>query len=66
MAKSFNNIRVGKSFRLINYGEQFEFVVEEIYANDDCRLKDLHTLEHYNLNELINYGRGEDFDLAEI
>lgn len=66
MAKSFNNIRVGKAFRLINYGEQFEFVVEEIYANDDCRLKDLHTLEHYNLNELINYGRGEDFDLAEI
>ncbi len=66
MSKSFNNIRVGKAFRLINYGEQFEFVVEEIYADDDCLLKDLNTLEHYNLSDLINYGRGEDFDIHEI
>jgi len=66
MAKSFNNIRVGKSFRLINYGELFEFVVVEILANDDCKLKDLHTLEHYNLQELINYGQSDDFDIEEI
>ena len=66
MAKSFNNLRVGKRFRLTNFGESFEFEVLEILSDGDCQLKDLSTLEMYNLYNLIAFGKGEDFDLDEI
>ena len=65
MAKSFNNLRVGKKFKLTNFGEVSEFEVMEIMGNGDCRLRDIHTLEHYRLYELIAFGKGEDFDVSE-
>lgn len=65
MAKSFNNLRVGKKFKLTNFGEVSEFEVMEIMGNGDCRLRDIHTLENYRLYELIAFGRGEDFDVSE-
>ena len=66
MAKSFNNLRVGKNFRLINYGEVSEFEVLEIFNDGDCKLKDVNTLENYQLFDLIRFGRGEDFDITNI
>ena len=66
MAKSFNNLRVGKNFRLINYGEVSEFEVVEIFNDGDCKLKDINTLENYQLFDLIRFGRGEDFDLMDL
>ena len=66
MAKSFNNLRVGKKFRLINFGESFEFQVVEIMADGDCKLRDLHTLEDYNLFDLIRYGLGSDLEVRDI
>lgn len=66
MAKSFNNLRVGKKFTLINFSETFEFEVVEVLANGDYRLKDLNTLEYYNILELTQYGKGEDFDIDEL
>lgn len=66
MAKSFNNLRVGKFFRLINYGEVSEFEVLEIFNDGDCKLKDKNTLENYQLFDLIRFGRGEDFDLKDL
>lgn len=65
MAKSFNNLRVGKRFRLTNFGEVSEFEVVEILANGDCKLRDVYTLEFYTLYGLISFGRGEDFDVSE-
>jgi len=66
MAKSFNNLRVGKNFRLTNYGEVSEFEVIEIFNDGDCKLKDLGTLEKYKLFDLICFGKGEDFDLKDL
>ena len=66
MASSFNNLRVGKCFRLTNFGEVSEFEVIEILADGDCKLRDLHTLEHYTLYGLINFGKGEDFDVEDL
>ena len=66
MLKSFNNIRIGKKFRLINFSEVSEFEVLEIMGNGDSKLKDIHTLEAYTLFDLIRYGRGEDFDIMEL
>lgn len=66
MAKSFNNLRVGKTFRLVNYGETSEFQILEILADGNCKLKDIHTLENYELQDLVRYGMGEDFDVSEL
>ena len=63
---SFNVIRTGKKYRLINQGEQHEFVVENILANGDFKVKDLLTLERYYMKDLIKYGKGKDFLLEEI
>ena len=38
----------------------------EIMANGDCKLKDIHTLEFYDLHDLVRYGKGEDFEVIEI
>ena len=66
MAKSFNNLRVGKRFSLTNYGETSEFEVVDFISGGDCQLRDIHTLEPYRLFDLIRYGRGEDFDVSEM
>lgn len=62
---SFDVLRVGKKYRLINFGETHEFVIERILANGDFKVKDIHTMERYLLKELITYGQGKDFMLEE-
>jgi hypothetical protein len=57
---------VGKRFKLINFGESSEFEILEIMADGNCKLKDIHTLEYYDLIDLVRYGKGEDFDVSEI
>jgi hypothetical protein len=66
MAISFDVLRTGKHYRLINYGEVHEFVIENILANCDFKVKDLHTLERFHLKELVKYGTGKDYQLEEI
>lgn len=63
---SFSALRVGKKYRLINHGELFEFELENILSHGDFRVKDLHTLERYHLNEIIQYGKGNDFEIREL
>jgi hypothetical protein len=63
---SFDVLRTGKKYRLTNQGEIHEFIVENILANGDFKVKDLLTLERYKLQELITYGKGEDFLLEDI
>ena len=63
---SFDVLRTGKKYSLINFGEKHEFLVEHILTNGDFKVKDLLTLERYHLKDLIKYGRGKDFLLEEI
>lgn len=63
---SFDVLRVGKKYRLINFGEVNEFVVEYILANGDFNVKNIHTLERYLLKDLIQYGKGNDFEIREM
>jgi hypothetical protein len=63
---SLSVLRTGKKYRLINYGETHEFIVENVLANDDFKVKDLLTLERYRLRELITYGLGKDYYLEEL
>ena len=66
MPLSFDVLRVGKKYTLVNFGEQFDFEIERILSNGDFKVKDLHTLEHYLLKEHIKFGKGKDFDVREF
>jgi hypothetical protein len=63
---SFDVLRVGKKYKLINYGETHEFEVEAILVNHDLKVKDLFTLERYLLKDLIKYVKGNDFEIREL
>ncbi|MBX2965236.1 MAG: hypothetical protein KF845_03755 [Cyclobacteriaceae bacterium] len=63
---AFDVLRVGKKYKLINYDEVNEFVVEHILANGDFKVKNIHTLEHYLLKDLIKFGKGADFEIREL
>lgn len=66
MPMSIDTLRVGKKYRLENYGEVSEFQIEEKASDNDFKVKDLNTLEIYCLSDLLRYGKGDDFDLYEI
>lgn len=63
---AFSSMRVGKRYRLVNYGEKSEFTLKEVFSRGDYRLKDIHSMEEYYMSELIKYGKGEDFELREL
>lgn len=63
---SFDVLRTGKKYRLVNFGETHDFIVESVLANGDFKVKDLLTLERYKLKELITYGQGKDFSLEDL
>ncbi|WP_436516012.1 hypothetical protein [Ekhidna sp. To15] len=63
---AFSSMRVGKKYRLINYGEKSEFILLEVIGRNDYKLKDIASMERYLMSELIQFGKGEDFELREI
>jgi hypothetical protein len=63
---SFDVLRVGKKYRLVNFGDQYEFIIETILVNGDFKVKDIHTLEHFHLKEVLAFGRGQDFLIEEL
>ncbi len=63
---AFSSMRVGKKYRLINYGEKTEFVLKEVLPRNNFRLQDINSMEDLYMADLIKYGTGEDFELREI
>ena len=63
---SFDVLRVGKRYRLTNYDDRYDFEIERILANGDFKVKDIHTLERYQLKETIKFGKGKDFEILEL
>ena len=66
MAMAYDTLRVGRTYRLTNYGEKREFEVVRRLSDRNYLLKDKLTLERYELSELVCYGVGKDYDLDEI
>lgn len=66
MSISLDVLRTGKKYRLVNHGERHDFIIETVLGNGDFKVKDLLTLERYNLKELTKYGKGKDYSLEEI
>jgi hypothetical protein len=63
---SFDVLRVGKKYRLLNFGDRYEFEIERIIGNGDFKVKDLHTLERFLLKDTIKFGKGKDFEIREL
>lgn len=66
MAMSFNALRVGHTYRLRNYDDVREFTVVRRLNDKNFVVQDKGTLEKFELEDLVRYGRGKDFDLDEI
>ncbi|MGK7394119.1 MAG: hypothetical protein ACNS62_06085 [Candidatus Cyclobacteriaceae bacterium M3_2C_046] len=66
MPISPDTLRVGKKYRLVNYGHTTEFVVQEVLEENDFRIKDLAILEELNFKDLVKYGKGNDYELEEL
>lgn len=66
MALALDNLRVGRVYRLINQGEIRRIEVMARLADENFKVKDLDTLEHYTLHELLQWGKGKDYDLEEL
>jgi hypothetical protein len=63
---SFGALRTGKKYFLVNFGDRYEFQIENILVNGDFKVKDLHTLERYTIKDLIKFGKGKDFEIREL
>jgi hypothetical protein len=63
---SFGVLRNGKKYWLRNHGERHEFEIEYILDDGNFRVKDLLTLERYLLKDLIQFGKGNDFEIQEL
>ncbi|UII33525.1 hypothetical protein LVD17_06775 [Fulvivirga ulvae] len=63
---SINAMRVGWKYRLRNFDETFEFETLKKLNSENFLLKDLHTLEKYELHDLVKFGRGGDFEISEL
>ncbi len=63
---SLDVLRNGKKYSLVNFGDRYEFIIENILGNGDFKLKDLHTLEKYHLKDLIKFGKGPDFEIRDL
>lgn len=66
MAMSFNALRVGHTYRLRNYDDEREFKVLRRITDQNFLVQDIGTMEKYELEDLVRYGKGDDYDLDEI
>lgn len=63
---SLDVLRVGKKYRVINFGDRYEVVIEEKLGDGEFRVKDLNTLERYPLSEIYRFGKGKDFEIRDL
>lgn len=63
---SLDVLRVGKRYRVVNYGDHHEVEIEERLANGDFLVKDVRTLERFVLSEIYYFGKGKDFEIRDL
>lgn len=59
-------LRVGKRYRVINFGELHEVEIEEVRYDGDFQVKDVNTLEHFLLSEIVKFGTGKDYEIRDL
>ncbi len=63
---AFDKVRVGQKYHIRNQGESFDFEVEERIGTRNFIVKDLNSLERYQLLDFVRYGYGKDFEFHEL
>lgn len=66
MPLAIDNLRVGRRYRLVNFGETRTLLILQRLSTENFSVKDVDTLETYELQELLQWGKGKDYDLDEI
>ena len=66
MAIALDNLRVGRKYLLVNQGEIRKLEIITRLRGENFKVKDLDTLEYYTIEELLQWGRGKDYDLDEL
>ena len=66
MPLSLDNLRVGRIYTLVNQGEVRKIEIMSRISGENFLIKDLDTLEYYTLYELLQWGKGKDYDLEEL
>jgi hypothetical protein len=66
MSIALNTIRTGKKYFFRNFGKEIIFQVTRILNDHDFKLKDLNSLETYTFSDLIQFGKGQDYELIEL
>ncbi|EAZ82871.1 hypothetical protein [Algoriphagus machipongonensis] len=66
MAIALDNLRVGSVYKMVNMGETRKLQVVDRLSREDFKVKDLDTLEYYTIFELLQWGKGKDYDLDEL
>lgn len=66
MPIALDNLRVGRRYVLVNQGEIRNLEIIARLFGDNFKVKDLDTLEFYTIAELLQWGKGKDYDLDEM
>lgn len=66
MPVALDNLLVGRIYRFTNYGEERDIEILARLSRGNFKVKDLATLEVYELEELLRWGKGPDYDLDEV
>jgi hypothetical protein len=66
MPLALDNLRVGRVYKFVNQGEIRTIKIIDRLAGDNFKIKDLDTLEYYTISELLQWGKGKDYDLEEL
>jgi hypothetical protein len=66
MPIALDNLRVGRKYLLVNQGEIRKLEIITRLRGENFKVKDLDTLEFYTIEELLQWGRGKDYDLDEL
>lgn len=60
-----SSLRVGEKYQIINYGDTYQVQLINIQSGGNCVFKDLFTLEQVQLNDIIQFGKGNDWEITE-
>lgn len=66
MAIALDNLRVGRVYDFQNNGEKRRLEILARLSGTNFKVKDLDTTEVYTIEELLEWGKGKDYELDEV
>ena len=63
---ALSNLRKNHNYTLTNHGLTSNFVVLDVLSSDNYLVKNLDTLDIFELNDLVQFGISKDYNLEEL